>query len=128
MHMCLSILQSRQGRISLTLKRLVSTKWPNTLKMWHHLLQEFESLFDHSVYTRSYGLNTLSASPTKWSNTQTIRRQQPTNILSVFDHFVGLALKKLKSIKLPLLVILNKCHHKLISRQCSILLPLESIR
>ena len=24
-------------------------------------------------------------------NTQTIRRQQPTNRLSVFDHFVGLA-------------------------------------
>ena len=27
--------------------------------------------------------------------TQTIRRQQPTNCLSVFDHFVGLALKGL---------------------------------
>ena len=26
-------------------------------------------------------------------HTQTIRRQQPTNCLSVFDHFVGLALK-----------------------------------
>ena len=25
--------------------------------------------------------------------TQTIRRQHPTNCLSVFDHFVGLALK-----------------------------------
>ena len=40
-------------------------------------------------------LNHLSANPTKWSNTQTIRRQQPTNCLSVFDHFVGLALKGL---------------------------------
>ena len=29
-------------------------------------------------------------------HTQTIRRQQPTNCLSVFDHFVGLALKGLK--------------------------------
>ena len=28
-------------------------------------------------------------------HTQTIRRQQPTNCLSVFDHFVGLALKGL---------------------------------
>ena len=28
--------------------------------------------------------------------TQTIRRQKPTNCLSVFDHFVGLALKELK--------------------------------
>ena len=27
--------------------------------------------------------------------TQTIRRHLPTNRLSVFDHFVGLALKKL---------------------------------
>ena len=27
---------------------------------------------------------------------ETIRRQQPTNYLSVFDHFVGLALKGLK--------------------------------
>ena len=29
--------------------------------------------------------------------TQTIRRQQPTNCLSLFDHFVGLALKGLYS-------------------------------
>ena len=28
-------------------------------------------------------------------HTQTIRRQQPTNCLSLFDHFVGLALKGL---------------------------------
>ena len=28
-------------------------------------------------------------------HTQTIRRQQPTNCLSVFDHFAGLALKGL---------------------------------
>ena len=28
-------------------------------------------------------------------HTQTIRRQQPTNCLSVFDHFVGLPLKGL---------------------------------
>ena len=28
-------------------------------------------------------------------HTQTIRRQQPTNCLSVFDHFVELALKGL---------------------------------
>ena len=26
-------------------------------------------------------------------HTQTIRRQQPTNCLGIFDHFVGLALK-----------------------------------
>ena len=41
--------------------------------------------------------NPLSADPTKWSN---ILRQfvgkLPTNCLSVFDHFVGLALKGLR--------------------------------
>ena len=36
--------------------------------------------------------------------TQTISRQKPTNCLSVFDHFVGLALKTLKS----LLIIFSK--------------------
>ena len=29
-------------------------------------------------------------------HTQTIRQQQTTNCLSVFDHFVGLVLKRLK--------------------------------
>ena len=32
-------------------------------------------------------------------HTQTIRRQQPTNCLGVFDHFVGLALKELMKAK-----------------------------
>ena len=32
-------------------------------------------------------------------HTQTIRRLLPTNCLSVFDHFVGLALKELKSLQ-----------------------------
>ena len=41
-------------------------------------------------------VNPLSANPTKWSNTQTIHRLMPTNCLSVFDQFVGLALKGLK--------------------------------
>ena len=31
-----------------------------------------------------------------FKHTQTIRRQIPTNWLSVFDHFVGLALKVLR--------------------------------
>ena len=33
-------------------------------------------------------------------HTQTIRRQKPTNCLSVLDHFVKLALKGLRNIKL----------------------------
>ena len=40
----------------------------------------------------------LSASPTKWViHIQAIRQQKSTNCLSVFDHFVGLALKFLNS-------------------------------
>ena len=40
--------------------------------------------------------NPLSANPTKWANTQTIRRLLPTNCLRAFDLFVGLLLKGLK--------------------------------
>ena len=43
--------------------------------------------FDVSLF------NPLSANPTKWSNTQTVRRQQLPNCLSVSDHFVALAFK-----------------------------------
>ena len=43
--------------------------------------------------------NTLSANPTKWSNTlQEFVGNLPTYISSVFDHFVGLALKDLTEI------------------------------
>ena len=42
-------------------------------------------------------LNPLSANPTKWSNTlKQFVGNLPTNCLSVFDHFVGLALKRLR--------------------------------
>ena len=41
-------------------------------------------------------LNPLSANPHKMvKHTRKIRRQQPTNCLRVFDHFVGLKLKDL---------------------------------
>ena len=41
-------------------------------------------------------LNPLSANPTKWSNTlKQFLGKLPTNCLSVFDHFVKLALKGL---------------------------------
>ena len=40
--------------------------------------------------------NPLSANPTKWLNTlKQFIGNLPTNCLSVFDHFVGLALKGL---------------------------------
>ena len=44
-----------------------------------------------------YFFNPLSANPTKWSNTlKQFVGKLPTNCLSGFDHFVGLALKGLK--------------------------------
>ena len=44
-------------------------------------------------------LNLLSASLTKWSNTlKQFLGKLSTNCLSVFDHFVGLALKGLKNV------------------------------
>ena len=46
-------------------------------------------------------VNPLSANPTKWSNT--LKRfvgKLPTNCLSVFDHFVKLALNGLKRPKM----------------------------
>ena len=44
-----------------------------------------------------WDFNPLSANPTKWSNTlKQFVRNLPKNCLSVFDHFVKLALKGLK--------------------------------
>ena len=55
---------------------------------------DYFSVGDHSIH---WVVNPLSANITKWSN---ILKQfvvkLPTNCLSVFDHFVGLALKELK--------------------------------
>ena len=45
-------------------------------------------------------------------HSQTIRRQNPTNCLSVFDHFVGLALKGLRLVNLKQTKFLNKFEPK----------------
>ena len=51
-------------------------------------------MFDSNVI-----LNTLSANPTKWSNTlKQFVGKLPTNCLSLFDRFVRLALKGLKTL------------------------------
>ena len=48
-----------------------------------------------------FSLNSLSANPTKWSNTlKQFVGNLPTNCLSVFDHFVKLAPKGLTFNKL----------------------------
>ena len=52
-------------------------------------------------------LNPLIASPTKWSSTfKQFVAILPTNCLSVFDHFVKLALKGLRLLKLVSVAIL----------------------
>ena len=44
-----------------------------------------------------FGVNPLSANPTKWPNTlKQFVGKLPTNCLSVFGHFVNLALKRSK--------------------------------
>ena len=53
-------------------------------------------LLKNSVSIKSFNVNSLSASFTKWSNTlKQFVGKLPTNCLSVFDNFLGLALKKL---------------------------------
>ena len=55
--------------------------------------------------TRYSSFNPLSANPTKWSNTlKQFVGNLPTNCLSVFDHFVGLALKGLRKLFLTIKV------------------------
>ena len=54
------------------------------------------SYFQFTDFIRSF-FNPFSVNFTKWSNTlEEFVDNLPTNCLSVFDHFVGLALKGLK--------------------------------
>ena len=58
--------------------------------LWWLLLYDTLSI---SFFIPSVKVNHLSANPTKWSNTlKQFVGKFPTNFLSVFDHFVGLAL------------------------------------
>ena len=62
---------------------------PNELKSNVKLFADDKSL--------SSVVNPLSANPTKWSNTlKQFVGNLPTNCLSVFDHFLILALKELR--------------------------------
>ena len=59
----------------------------------------------------SESLNPLSANPTKWSNIlKQFVGELPTNCLSVFDHFVGMALKGLMVEENPLVVTVTVLH------------------
>ena len=58
----------------------------------------------------NHTINPLSAKLTKWPNTlKQFVGNLPTNCLSVFGHFVGLALKGLKLVKLLFLVCIKGC-------------------
>ena len=61
----------------------------------HKLLYEVFSILNLLV---TWLINPLSANPTKWSNTfEQFVDNLAANCLSVFDHFVGLVLKGLKT-------------------------------
>ena len=62
--------------------------------------------FLHSPWR--FAFNPLSANLTKWSNIlKQFAENMPTNCLSVFDHFVGLALKGLKIMTSSILSFLS---------------------
>ena len=70
------------------------------------ILQELSKLIDLAVtfdrfvaqLTCNNSINPLNAKITKWSNTlKQFTSKLPTNFLSVFDHFVGLAFKGLRN-------------------------------
>ena len=62
------------------------------------LLEIFELVVISALRSSYVLFNPLSANPTKWQNTlkQFVSNSRPTSCLSMFDHFVGLALKGLR--------------------------------
>ena len=76
--------------------------------------------YDEQSYTF---FNSLSANSTKWSNTlKQFVEILPTNFLSVFDHFVGLALKGLR-VKKTLVRLSVLILSKLYASKCFCLIP-----
>ena len=93
-------------------------RFPPALDNSASLMQVFTSLSFHiifCVFTIEYvnfyqdcSFNPLSDNPKKWSNTlKQLIGSLPANYLSVFDHFVGLALKVL--MKIILRRVCRKC-------------------
>ena len=55
-------------------------------------------MYPTQKFALKVNFNPVSANPTKWSNTlKQFVTNLPTNCLSVFNHFVGLAFKVLKT-------------------------------
>ena len=61
-------------------------------------LQIFSRGFPKFFGYINFSVNSLSANPTKWSNTF----KKADELFGVFDHFVGLALEGLMNLKLTL--------------------------
>ena len=77
-------------------------KW-NTDKCYLILSKESDaeirvgkSLIKNTYCEKFLGVNPLTANPAKWPNTLKQFGNLPTNCLSVFGHFAGLAVKGLK--------------------------------
>ena len=89
-------IQFKQGKTRTSKKFILGHFLPSPLmfSVATFFCFDYCSVGDHSIH---WVVNPLSANITKWSN---ILKQfvvkLPTNCLSVFDHFVGLALKELK--------------------------------
>ena len=66
-------------------------------KHFNSFMTEVPVIYLYDRNLRHERVNPLSANITKWSNTlKQFVGKLPTNCLSVFDHFVGLASKGLK--------------------------------
>ena len=71
----------------------------NDINQKKHIKRGFQAPYTVPVELQNCNFNPLSANFIKWSNTLTqFVGNLPTNCLSMFDHFVGLALKGLKSV------------------------------
>ena len=79
-------------------EELSPSKKTDVIRILHYSikLNENEESYPYFAHV-DLDMNSLSANPTKWSNTlKHFIGKLPTNCLCVFDHFVGLALKGLR--------------------------------
>ena len=78
--------------------RFFLTDYP--IRLTKRVIAQIHNYKDNDESFSTPTVNPLSANPTKWSNTlKQFVGNLPTNCLSVFDHFVGLALKGLSVMK-----------------------------
>ena len=83
---------------------------------FHNMIREQKMKVSSVVLTHltnHWSFNPLSANPTKWPNTlKQFVGKLPTNCLSVFDHFVKLALKGLSNDQLVMTAITKLAKRK----------------